>query len=60
MHANQTVIQLNYLLVCNPNEWNIDSYNTIMTTTAMNDITVYMYILYQTYWPNLEHLYTIN
>jgi len=24
-----------------------DSYNTIMTTTAMNDITVYMYILYQ-------------
>ena len=47
MHANQTVIQLNYLLVCNPNERNIDSYNTIMTTTAMNDITVYMYILYQ-------------
>jgi hypothetical protein len=36
------VIPFDYSLVCNPNERNTDSYNTIMTTTAMNDITVYI------------------
>jgi hypothetical protein len=41
------VIQFNYLLACNPTERNIDSYNTLMITTAMDDITVDMYILYQ-------------
>jgi hypothetical protein len=41
------VIQFNYLLASNTNERNNDSYNTIITTTVMKNITVYMYILYQ-------------